>query len=149
MVDRSTKADRIGRLAGWLTAAAIVIGSGANGARATAVTNELVLLRTPAPAPQYRIHSNVQPAAKWHPAPGGPHVLYGTIAGINGTLITIRLRNGGFQAVDGSAAVASGNYSAPLFIGKTVSVDGTQIGGSFKAAHIFRVSNLNNLNADH
>jgi UDP-GlcNAc3NAcA epimerase len=46
------------------------------------------------------------------------------------------------------AAIAHGDYSAPLFVGKVVSVDGNQVGPTFTASHVFRLTNLANLPPD-
>ncbi len=84
----------------------------------------------------------------WHAAKPGPHVLYGTIAALSGTQLSVRLRSGQLVAVDGTAAINGGNFSAPLFVGKVVTVDGAISGGKFTATHIFRMSNLADLPAD-
>jgi hypothetical protein len=76
-----------------------------------------------------------------------PHRFYGSIAQIHGSIITLRLRNGRVT-VDATAAVANGNYSAPLFVGKAVSVDGYRTGTALTATHIFRISNLGGLPVD-
>jgi hypothetical protein len=90
----------------------------------------------------------VPPAATWRAVPTGRHTFYGTITRIAGTLITVRLRNGDLQNVDASAAIAHGDYSSPLFVGKFVSVDGNQRNGTFIAAHVFRLASLLQLQAD-
>jgi hypothetical protein len=107
-----------------------------------------LILRAVGPLPR-QIRANAPPAAKpWHAVRPGPHVFYGTIAALRGNLITLRLRNGRSVPVDVSVAIANGNYSVPLFIGKMVSVDGTLAGGGFMATHVFRMSNLANLPPD-
>jgi hypothetical protein len=58
------------------------------------------------------------------------------------------LRNGRPVAVNAAGAIAHGDYSAPLFVGKMVSIDGNQVGTTFAAAHVFRLSKLTNLPAD-
>jgi hypothetical protein len=75
-------------------------------------------------------------------------VFYGTIAALRGSVLTVRLRNGRVLTVEASAAIANGNYSAPLFVGKLVSIDGEERGTTFTATHIFRINNLANLRAD-
>jgi hypothetical protein len=88
-------------------------------------------------------------AIVWRAVKPGAHVLYGTIATLNGMSVSMRLRSGQLFAFDATPAINSDNYSAPLFVGKTVSVDGNQAAGRFSATHIYRVSNLANLPADH
>jgi hypothetical protein len=61
----------------------------------------------------------------------------------------VRLRNGRTQPVDDTRAVAANDYSAPLFLGKFVAVDGTFAQGVFSAQHIYRLSNLQGLQNDH
>jgi hypothetical protein len=101
------------------------------------------------PLPQRQVRAPLPSAAQaWHAVPSGRHVLYGKIAAIRGSALTLRLRNGRSVAVDATAAIAHGDYSAPLFIGKVVSVDGNQIGPTFTAAHVFRLNNLASLPAD-
>ncbi len=97
-------------------------------------------------------HVRTVPAAEatgnWHALRRGPHEFSGLIYAMNGAQLTLRLRNGQFVAVNAADAIASGNYSAPLFIGKPVSIDGTQGAGAFTATHIFRVPNLIGLGPD-
>jgi hypothetical protein len=101
------------------------------------------------PLAQKQIKTQKQQAQPvWRPTARGPHVFYGTIVAIRGTSLSVLLRNSRIVSVDVAAAVASGNYSAPLFVGKTVSVDGSGNGGAFTAAHVFRVTNLANLSND-
>jgi hypothetical protein len=108
---------------------------------------------TPAriPLPQGQIRTGSAPSAGqgWHPARVGQHLLFGTIVALRGSFITVRLRNGRVQIVDATAAIANGDYSAPLFVGKIVSVDGVSRGTTFIAAHIVRMENLTDLQADH
>jgi hypothetical protein len=102
------------------------------------------------PVPQRQVRAPLPSAAsqQWHAVRPGPHVFYGTIAAIRGAILTLRLRNGRSVPIDASAAIASGNYSVPLFVGKIVSVDGTLVGTTFTATHVFRMSNLANLPVD-
>jgi hypothetical protein len=101
------------------------------------------------PLPQHEVRAPLPSASQpWHAVRPGPHVFYGTLAAIRGSFITLRLRNGRAILVDATAALANGDYSAPLFIGKIVSVDGNQVGTTFTATHILRMSNLANPPAD-
>jgi hypothetical protein len=81
--------------------------------------------------------------------PPGPHTLFGTIAALDGADVTVRLRSGRLAAVDATAAFANGAYSAPLFVGKMVAVDGVVHNGTFVAAHIVRLTNLADFPPDH
>ncbi len=59
------------------------------------------------------------------PLPVGPtHVAFGTIAKMTGSILTVVLRNRRPVRVDATWAIANGYYSAPLFIGKLVVVEG-------------------------
>jgi hypothetical protein len=85
----------------------------------------------------------------YHPIKIGPHTFYGTIVGINGTSVAVRTRRQRLVTVDATNVLADGSYSAPLFVGKFVTVDGVQAtNGIFMAAHIFRLTNLNALPDD-
>jgi suppressor of ftsI len=53
------------------------------------------------------------------------HIIYGTIARIDGTRLTIALRNGRLANVDASVAIAAHTYAAPLYIGKLVTITGS------------------------
>src|SRR5450631_49905 len=99
------------------------------------------------PVPQRQVRAPLPSAAsqQWHAVRPGPHVFYGTIAAIKGSAFTLRLRNGRAITVDATAAIANGDYSAPLFVGKIVSVDGNVVGATFTASHVFRMTNLANL----
>ena len=87
---------------------------------------------------------------RYHPVKLGPHTFYGTITAINGTNVTIRTRRNRVVNIDASTVLADGTYSAPLFVGKLVTIDGNQsASGVFTAAHIFRMTNLSALPDDH
>ncbi len=87
---------------------------------------------------------------KFHPIPLGPHTFYGTITQLGSTSLTIRTRRQRLVNVDATTVLADGTYSAPLFVGKLVTVDGVQgANGVFTAAHILRMTNLNALPNDH
>jgi hypothetical protein len=101
------------------------------------------------PRPQQQVRTPaVSPALAWRAVKTGPHILYGAIAAIQRNTIYIRRRNGGLLAVNDAAAIAHGDYSAPLFVGKLVSVDGSVVRGTFVASHIFRLNNLTQLPND-
>jgi len=74
--------------------------------------------------PQRQVRMSSPAGHGWHPVRQGSHVFYGTIAAINRGVITLRRRNSPAVAVDAAAAIANGDYSAPLFVGKIVSIDG-------------------------
>ncbi len=78
----------------------------------------------------------------WRSVPPGPHTVFGTIAALDGAAVTIRLRSGRLVPIDATAALANGAFSAPLFVGKMVAVDGAVQNGKFVAAHIIRLTNL-------
>ena len=59
------------------------------------------------------------------PVLSGPiHTAVGTIAKISGPNLTVVLRNRRLLRVDAASALAHGSYSAPLFVGKIVVVEG-------------------------
>ena len=104
--------------------------------------------RSAAPA-VYRA-GTVRSQGKFHPVKLGPHTYYGTITAINGTSITMRTRKKRNVTVDATNVLADGSYSAPLFVGKAVTIDGDlAASGVFTAAHIFRMTNLDALPDDH
>jgi hypothetical protein len=140
---------RLAAIVAMLSGASVADALGAPAAVATGVTPmrpSAAGLGRPLPQQQVR----VVPAARqsWHGVQPGPHRFYGTIVTIHGSIITLRLRSGRPVTVDATAAIANGNYSAPLFVGKIVSVDGYAAGTALRATHIFRLSNLGNLPAD-
>lgn len=100
-------------------------------------------------APERQVPLRPAAAAPYHATRLGPHTLYGTIVALRGARLVLRLRNGRSQSVDGTRAIAANDYSAPLFIGKIVAVDGTFASGVFSAQHIYRLSNLQGLQNDH
>ena len=102
------------------------------------------------PLRQHQVRPVPVPAAlAWRAVHTGSHTIYGQIAGITGNILTVRMRNGRSAKVDAAAAVAHGDISAPLFVGKLVSVDGEVRNGTFTAAHVFRLENLYQLPNDH
>ncbi len=82
-------------------------------------------------------------ASKRHRVAMGPHTFYGTIAALDANTLQLRLRSGRLVAVETAFAISSDNYSAPLFVGKTVAVDGAAgADGKFTANHIFRIEGI-------
>jgi hypothetical protein len=78
------------------------------------------------------------------PFPIGPtHIASGTIARITGSILLLELRNRRPLRVDATYAIARGSYSAPLFIGKIVIVEG-RFGrdGTLFATTVTRMSKL-------
>ncbi len=79
----------------------------------------------------------------------GPHHIFGTILAINGNLLSVQRRNGKFVTVDATTVIANDDYSYPLFVGKTVAIDGTfPTKTTFIATHIEAVTTLQSLEAD-
>jgi hypothetical protein len=100
------------------------------------------------PLPQHQVRTPANAADNWRAVRSGSHRVYGVITAIGRNVIYVERRNRRIQAVNIAAAVAHGDYSAPLFVGKTVSVDGELVRGTFVASHVFRLENLNALPAD-
>jgi len=76
-------------------------------------------------------------------AADAPNAVYGTIVRIQANQIVLRLRNRTLVAVDASRAIASGDYSAPLFVGKVVVAEGVKRpDGSFDAIRVMRSGTL-------
>ncbi len=104
---------------------------------------------TPAPTGAALQSAIAGAAMKKHRNPTGAHTFYGTIASLGPNALELRLRDGRNVPVATAFAIASDNYSAPLFVGKTVVIDGTRkADGTFEATHIFRVQGLQELPAD-
>ena len=103
------------------------------------------------------IHLQVAPRA-----PSGPHGkpggrghplaklhIFGTIMGINGNMLSVLRRNGKYVTVDATTAIANNDYSYPLFIGKTVAIDGAfSSKTTFTATHVFAITTLQSLESD-
>ncbi len=157
------KIDITARVRCLILASAVITAVCTETAGATTLPNQpanrTVLVRTapaavvpvgkPRPLPQVQLRG-VAAVDTWRPTRIGPHVIYGQITALSGSTIRLRLRSGRLADVDARAAIAAGNYSAPLFVGKLVSVDGIMsTGGKFTASHVFRVNNLANLSVDH
>jgi hypothetical protein len=69
--------------------------------------------------------------------------LFGSIANLKGTRFTLRLRTGRTLPVDASAAIDSGRFSAPLFVGKLVVVTGAlDAAGTLHALTVSRFTRL-------
>ncbi len=66
---------------------------------------------------------------------GTPHDLYGIVSAIDGTVITLRPRNGAPVRVDVAAARAAGDY-APAAIGRAALVRGDYKAGMFVAKYV-------------
>lgn len=73
----------------------------------------------------------------------GTHIVFGRLESALGKMWTLRTRSGRLLSVDASEAIASGNYSAPLFVGKIVEVDGpfSKL-GVLRATGIMRMGSL-------
>lgn len=57
-------------------------------------------------------------------APKNDRILYGRIDSMKDSILFVRTRSGRVLRVDGSDAIKSGMYSAPLFVGKLILVSG-------------------------
>jgi hypothetical protein len=87
---------------------------------------------------------------RFRPVKQGPHTFYGKIVSLGANRVVILTRHNRLINVDTTIVLAAGTFSAPLFVGKLVAVDGDQPAtGAFTAAHIWRLTNLNSLNSDH
>ncbi len=72
-----------------------------------------------------------------------PHGIFGTITALQSPQLTLRSIAGATVHVDASVAIKSGDYSAPLFVGKRVLVTGTTgPNGVFRAVSVDRVDSL-------
>jgi hypothetical protein len=75
-----------------------------------------------------------------------PNALFGTLTAVDGAKLTLKLRDDSSVAVDATRAVARGAFSAPLFVGKTVLVQGTKhAGAAFDAVRILRIDDLSSV----
>jgi hypothetical protein len=69
--------------------------------------------------------------------------VFGRIELLGRTTFVLRLRSGRRLPVDASAAIASGRFSSPLFIGKVVVLTGTiRPNGIFDAVTVTRLLRL-------
>jgi hypothetical protein len=121
---------------------------GAAGLLAVAVVVTRVAALGVAGAPASAAALSRMPVETFHPRRLGPHTFFGTIVGMRGSQLVIKRRNGRLQNVDATQAIADNAYSMPLFVGKTVAIDGTFTRGVFSAAHIFRITSLDALASD-
>jgi hypothetical protein len=80
--------------------------------------------------------------------PLGPRHFFGMIVAINGGILSVKRRSGVVTAVDATTAIANGDYSYPLFVGKFVAVDGTRSGATFTAVHVEAITTLKSLEND-
>ncbi|MBV8750897.1 MAG: hypothetical protein JO103_14420 [Candidatus Eremiobacteraeota bacterium] len=71
-----------------------------------------------------------------------PHHVLGRIVALTGARFTLRTRAGALLQVDASEAIRSGDFSAPLFVGKPVLVTGTRVGSVFHAVSVSRADSL-------
>ena len=71
------------------------------------------------------------------------HSAFGQIARMGSGGFVMRLRSGRMLVVDASAAMASGRFSAPLFVGKLVVVTGgVDSRGTFLAQTVTRMTHI-------
>lgn len=76
------------------------------------------------------------------PARHGDRVLYGRIEAIRGSALVVRARSGRLFRVDASEALRTDTYSAPLFVGKIVVIDGYDGAKALHATSVMRMGNL-------
>ena len=76
------------------------------------------------------------------------HGIFGTITAVQSPQLTLRSVDGTTVHDDATQAIKSGDYSAPLFIGKRVLVTGTAgADGVFQAVSVSRQSSLRGLHS--
>jgi hypothetical protein len=92
------------------------------------------------PAPQKQLSRGAVDHVRATPAPRATHVVYGTLNFVRGSALVLQTRRGALIHVDAAAAIASGMYSAPLFVGKVVAV-----GGYYDASRVLHASNVQRL----
>jgi hypothetical protein len=74
---------------------------------------------------------------------GVQHTVFGTIARLAKSSFVLQMRTGRRVSVDAAPAIASGRYSAPLFVGKFVVVEGTlDASGTLHARSVTRMTRL-------
>ena len=129
--------DRIRRLGGLATCLLFAVICPRDGFTAAAFAQPTVQRATPRVVPLR------------HGRPLGPRHVFGTILAIDGNTLSVRRRNGKLLTVDATTVIASDDYSYPLFVGKTVAIDGTfSTKTTFLATHINAVTTLQSLEAD-
>jgi hypothetical protein len=76
---------------------------------------------------------------------GADHTIFGAIVRYTKSSFVLRLRTGRLINVDATAAISSGRYSAPLYVGKSVVVAGELDGhGILRAQSVTRMTRLDN-----
>lgn len=76
------------------------------------------------------------------------HGIFGTITAVQSPQFTLRSVDGTTVHVDATQAIKSGDYSAPLFVGKRVLVTGSAgANGVFQAVSVSRQSSLRGLHS--
>ncbi len=102
------------------------------------------------PLVQRRVVNTVRPQKRGPPL--GPRHVFGTILAIDstGNILSVKRRNGKMITVDATTCIANGDYSYPLFIGKTVGIDGTfgTTTATFTAVHVEALPSLTSLESD-
>jgi hypothetical protein len=75
--------------------------------------------------------------------PRPEHFVSGTIVKMAGRLLLVQLRDRRLLRVDASSPLATGRYSAPLFVGKVVIVEGSYArDGTLLATTVTRLSRI-------
>ncbi len=99
-----------------------------------------------APAPQHVLSRGLVSRPDARPATltgKSNHIVFGRLESVAGRMLSLRTRSGRLWSVDATDALASGNYSAPLFVGKIVEVDGSlRKSGVIQATGIMRMGTL-------
>jgi hypothetical protein len=115
--------------------ALLIAATVAAGSQAVAQTT----IRRPAPvAVPVRPNTNTPPNTRLP-----QHFVSGAIVKINGRLLLVQLRDRRLVRVDATSPLATGRYSAPLFIGKFVIVEGSYAAdGTLLATTITRLPRL-------
>ncbi len=115
----------IQRIAPMFVAAACAIATLAPGGGAAArPAPQHVLSRGLTDHTDHADHANRARAQTMAATRKNERVLYGSIDAIHGNILLVRARNGRSQSVDASDAIRSGMFSAPLFVGKLILVNG-------------------------
>ncbi len=89
------------------------------------------------PLPQYVISRGAVTHAKTVPAPRSPHDVSGAIVTLRSNVIALKLRSGRIVPVDATDAIASGRFSAPLYVGKLVDIT-----GAYDAKHVLHAETI-------